>query len=585
MDKVKGHLSLKTRIFLFFFGILLLMICTYIFVISRFITRFTEEQLNADYKSILSETSDTIENLLWNLTLTSQQLLDNEILHTNITHWTNTSDHYSRQEYYGVILDTISSLTMANTDIALLYLYDTDQDTIVYSSLPVDQPTDSSKVLYENSEFCFQGPCQSQSRYIGNPVLILNRTETLADGSIVTLSVESGYYSLDTPIHAAERKAAYLMITNYKDDIIFTTFPEDWDETVIMNNLRTGSGRDFRSFSKQNPQGWSVHVIIPNTVYTRDYQIVLRDFILCTILIAVLVGIFAVYFWKSIYHPLQLFDRQLNVLLSDEASAGQLHSSIPEYDYLLGKITLLKQQIRDMIEKIISSEKLHTKMQLEKLRAQINPHFLMNTLNTLHWMALMNQQLEIDRITQALSHLLSYNLDKESRCTNLKNELAALQEYVTLQQVRYGFQFRLDASEEPSGLNYPCPKFILQPLVENALNHGYREHMDILLNISVDDWITIRLQDTGTGMDESTLQRLQQLPPQCETSVSGKTGSTDISDISFGIGLPYVVQSLNDFYNGSYEFSINSRSDEGTLIILHIPKLKGGGYHAENTDR
>ena len=584
MHRIKKNLSLKTRIFLFFFGILLLMICTYIFAISRFITRFTEEQLNADYVSILSETCDTTENLLWNLTLTSQQLLENDDILANLINWQDAADHYSRQKYYENILGSISSLTMANTDIALIYLFDPSQNAFIYSSLPVDDATDSTNVLYQNSAFGFEGPCKSQSRFIGNPVLILNRTEMLSNGNAVTLSVESGYYSLDNPIHAAERKSAYLVFTNYKEDIIFSTFPKDWDEKKILTDLQFGVSRDFRFFTKKNPQGWSVHIVIPNHVYTRDYRLAIRDFMLCSILVAILAGVFAIYFWRSIYHPLQLFDKQLNILLSDDTGTEPLHSSVPEYDYLLHKIVLLQKQIQDMIHKIIVSEKLHTKMQLEKMRAQINPHFLMNTLNTLHWMALMNQQMDIDRITQALSHLLSYNLDKESNSTNLKNELSALREYVTLQQVRYNFNFEITKSDEASELNFPCPKFILQPLVENSLSHGYREQMDILLRITVGERIIISLQDTGTGMDNDTLQKLRQIIPYSGSEIAETLAGSDSSNMNFGIGLPYVIQSLNDFYSGKYDFSINSSLNEGTIITLTIPKLRGGGYYAENID-
>lgn len=79
-----------------------------------------------------------------------------------------------------------------------------------------------------------------------------------------------------------------------------------------------------------------------------------------------------------------------------------------------------------MIQEIIRQEQVNTKIQTEKLRAQINPHFLLNTLNTMHWMALINEQPEIDSITQALSHLLSYNLDKDNVSSNLERELSAL---------------------------------------------------------------------------------------------------------------------------------------------------------------
>ena len=79
----------------------------------------------------------------------------------------------------------------------------------------------------------------------------------------------------------------------------------------------------------------------------------------------------------------------------------------------------------------------------------------------MHWVALINKQPEIDSITQALSHLLSYNLDKDNVSTNLERELSALQEYVQLQKVRYDFRFEILRPENGEPLNYPCPKFLL----------------------------------------------------------------------------------------------------------------------------
>ena len=172
-------------------------------------------------------------------------------------------------------------------------------------------------------------------------------------------------------------------------------------------------------------QGWKVSLILPDQIYIRDYYQSLREVLLCTLLIAVLIGALAFCFRKSVYTPLQLFDRQLEELLTDDFDASAMHSSIPEYERLLGKVSKLQRQIQEMIQEIIRQEQVNTKTQTEKLRAQINPHFLLNTLNTMHWMALINERPEIDSITQALSHLLSYNLDKDSVSTNLERELPA----------------------------------------------------------------------------------------------------------------------------------------------------------------
>ena len=96
-------LSLKKRIFLFFFGILILMVVTYVFTIGRFITRFTEERLDTDYNALVAETCDTMENILWDLTLTSQQILENEDILISLADYQNAPNRYTQQENYSYL--------------------------------------------------------------------------------------------------------------------------------------------------------------------------------------------------------------------------------------------------------------------------------------------------------------------------------------------------------------------------------------------------------------------------------------------------------------------------------------------------
>ncbi len=562
------RISLKTRIVVSFFSILLVMAGACFFVIHRFITHFTETQLNDDYENILSEACDTMEDLLWNLTLTSGQILDNESIEETLILYQETESPYKRQTHYVDLLDSITMLTLANTDVSLLYIYDESDQDFIYSSFPVNgDRRGRAPVLYQNVAFSFCGPCQSQSNYNGNPVLILNRTETLPNGRPVVLSIESGFNSLIPLIKSAERKSAFLAVTNSNGELIYTTLPDKSLHEV--RDILSGAG-DYRSISKSMSQGWGVHIIIPNHVYAKDYYQSLSGTLLCILLIAAFIALVAVYFWKSIYSPLRLFDRQLGLLLSDETNAGQIQSSIPEYDDLLRKIGSMQMEIQRMIRHIIAQEKDNSKMQIEKLRAQINPHFLLNTLNTVHWMALMNGQDEIDRITQSLAHLLSYNLDKDSVSTNLEKELRALAEYVQLQKVRYDFQFAVERPDQEGELNYPCPKFLLQPLVENALTHGYRPGMEITVKVQVDNLIYLTVSDTGTGMDEETLARLNSLKPE---SISKS-----------GIGLAYVVNSMQAFFPDSFQFTIDSTENQGTAVHIAFPKLKGSDYHVKDTD-
>jgi two-component system sensor histidine kinase YesM len=107
--------------------------------------------------------------------------------------------------------------------------------------------------------------------------------------------------------------------------------------------------------------------------------------------------------------------------------------------------------------------------------------------------------------------------------------------------------------------------------------------MEIRLTIRVAEQIEIEIRDTGTGIDKETLEKLQNLAPVENHPAADKNNKIP-AYTHFGIGVPYVVQSLNDFYNGNCKFSIYSIPGKGTIISLKLPKLKGNGYHVENSD-
>lgn len=588
----KIRVSLKLRIFIIFFGILASSILIFIISFYRFVSKTTFENLDKEYMSMANDLNDTSQNLLWKLTLTSQQLLENEIIHNTIVSYQEADNLYQKQIYYSELLELVSILTMSETDIALFYFYDPVNEEIIYSSLPVDRQVSSTHCLYQNDLFQYLGPTSSQSTFLGNPVFILNRTTSLPNGNAINFSVESGYYSLDRQFQALRQKSAYVVFTNDQGEVLYNSIPQDTLTNLDMGNLLSGNNHSFRVFSQQASQGWSAYVIVPQIVYTSQYKDGLQDFTKYTVIFSILLIFLAFLFWQSIYHPLQSFDHQLEAIVTGQQISGENPFSIPEFDFLFQKIKRLQQQVQDMLSQAVIQEKANTKAQLEKLRAQINPHFLMNTLNTIHWLALMNKQSEIDAITQSLAHLLSYNLDKDSYNTNLQNELNAVSEYVRLQKVRYQFGFEIFVLPENSVLNYPCPKFILQPFIENSLSHGYREKMTITIKISVlDNEIEITISDTGSGMTAEQLRSVHDLL----RSSSPKTISTNTISASEpsvimnqnsgkGIGLSYVAGILELYYNEPCLITVTSVPEVGTDFCMHLPKMKGCGYYVENTD-
>jgi two-component system sensor histidine kinase YesM len=117
---------------------------------------------------------------------------------------------------------------------------------------------------------------------------------------------------------------------------------------------------------------------------------------------------------------------------------------------------------------------------MEKLLSQINPHFLHNTLNSVQWMAREAGQDDIDKIVTLLVQVLHYNMGKQSLIVTIRDEIEALRNYIELQSIRYEDDLEFDIEVHPEALHVPVPRFLLQPMVENAIYHGKHDTKSII---------------------------------------------------------------------------------------------------------
>lgn len=573
-------LSLKKRIFLFFSAILLVSILSYSYLTRNMIRRLMENKVAANYKTNLSQALSSVENIMWNLNLVSQQLGYDTSIQQELSSLHSLPDSLEKMKVYNALRDQVLSMTFSNQDVGLFYYYNPKTQELLFNSLPLPEVTleNTYRILTTQTDFTYYGPAVSQTRFNGNPVLILNRKITLNDDTQLYLCIESGYSSLKRIFDFNKDSSSYLLFTDSQNQIIYSDLPEENDidfQAILSSPDMEGNTASCQWFRQTSKQGWNIYSVIPGKAYRSELNGWRNQTLLTTLIILGFATLLGMLLWRSIYKPLQLFDRQLDHLLSKEASVPPQTTNIPEYDRLLNRLFEMKSQINEMLHQTIRHEKQYAQVEMDKLRAQINPHFLMNTLNTLHWLSFMHNEPEIDSITQALTRLLSYNLDKKSRSTDLEQELLAANEYVTLQKVRYNFNYLVYKDPADAIMDYPCPKFLLQPLIENAIFHGYRENMDIKIHICVEEHIRISVTDTGAGMEEKELEMLRKL---CENTSTEILHRKITQDDRLGIGLQYVIRSLKQLYPEDFQFFITSTAYEGTTITLTIPKIKGGGY-------
>ena len=170
-----------------------------------------------------------------------------------------------------------------------------------------------------------------------------------------------------------------------------------------------------------------------------------------------------------------------------------------------------------------------------------------------------------------------------------KDVFGAVNEYVRLQKVRYQFTYCETVLPADTFLGFPCPKFILQPFVENSLSHGYVENMTIEVTVeNRENDLQITISDTGTGMTEEKLQNIRQAISSVFAQIRNTSDASPVpiaGQSGKGIGLSYVIGILFSYYQGKASLTVESAPDSGTRFCLILPKLKGCGYqNAEDTD-
>lgn len=244
------------------------------------------------------------------------------------------------------------------------------------------------------------------------------------------------------------------------------------------------------------------------------------------------------------------------------------------------------EKLSNLLHEVYISKIRETEMSLKQkeselkmLQAQINPHFLYNSLETIRGMALEENQDNIAVMSNSLGKLLRYNLNNSSAIVSLREEIKFCNVYLQIQKFRFEdrFEYKIDIPEW--ALDLKVVKFSLQPIVENSFVHAYNQNVQKLtINIYVlrtsPMTFTIRISDTGAGIKEKVLADITKKIEHGATTSDGKS-----------IGLTNVHQRINYLFGSEYGISINSHFGEGTVVDMHLPysgEVLDGGQDEKN---
>lgn len=239
---------------------------------------------------------------------------------------------------------------------------------------------------------------------------------------------------------------------------------------------------------------------------------------------------------------------------------------------LSSRFNLMLNKIRQLMKQIIVEQESKRKYELEVLQAQINPHFLYNTLNSVVRMVGMSKNEEVITMITSLSKLFRISLSKGNTVITVSEELEHARHYLTIQQMRFKkkFAFTIEADEEV--LACYTLKLVLQPLIENAIVHGIEYMVDEgLIRISAriqNEQLVLEIADNGVGMSPQKLEGILK-----EVTVQ-KDDSRNQNSAGSGVAVRNVHDRIQLYYGTSYGLEFESEQEEGTTVRVYIPVIR-----------
>ena len=229
-----------------------------------------------------------------------------------------------------------------------------------------------------------------------------------------------------------------------------------------------------------------------------------------------------------------------------------------EVGILINSFRRMMDEINRLIDEVYVNKIALKEYELKALQAQINPHFLYNTLSMMNWMAIRSNQMDISKVTLALSTFYRTALSKGEDMVTVENCIRNMEAYLEIQLTMHDNNFAVEWETDPEIKNEKMPKLLLQPVVENAIEHGIdeKEEGDKKISLSfkgVGDDVVITVRDNGMGMEQE----------KAETLVTYQAK---------GYGLKNVNDRIRLLYGEEYGIRIFSAPGEGTNVVMRFPK-------------
>ncbi|MNW37733.1 Sensor histidine kinase YpdA [compost metagenome] len=326
--------------------------------------------------------------------------------------------------------------------------------------------------------------------------------------------------------------------------------------------ISTENGKRYLvAYQYLNQYGWWVVEKIPYSELIKDNKQIINA-TLYVFLISLIIFTFILFFVSSaIVKPIKGLTKIMKNVKNGKLDSRSTYTREDEIGIMSHNFNYMLDRINMLFDTIIEEQKMKRDAEYKALQSQINPHFLYNTLNTIRWMAIIKKEDNIKAVVESLGRLLKNTTSKMDPYILVKDELNNLKDYVFIQMLRYKDKFEIIYEVEEECLDCQCIKFILQPIIENAIFHGIepkegRGTIWIKAEIHNNDLI-FTIKDNGVGIPSHKIKDLL----------------SDDKKRFNGIGIKNINDRIKLEYGQQYGVQIESRENEYTIYKVILPSI------------
>lgn len=380
---------------------------------------------------------------------------------------------------------------------------------------------------------------------------------------------EKGYiFVLDAEGNIVYHPKQQLMYGGLKTENIDAIMECEEDSLIIDE----GGESKLYTMSKSKRTGWTVvGAAYTSELLKNNEQAQMWYLLVASILLLAVIGISGI-ISREITKPIRSLRDSMRKVQNGQFDTHVEVITENEIGSLGRSFNLMTSEIRALMEQNVYEQKQKRKSELKALQAQINPHFLYNTLDSIIWMSEAGENDEVVEMTSALARLLRQSISNDQEEVELEKEIEYVKNYLAIQKMRYKDKLEFFIYVDPRVAHVPVIKLVLQPLVENAIYHGikYKETKGNLKIYAkpVDGRVEIVVADDGIGMDEDVMEHIFD-----EHRKEQKRN---------GVGVPNVQKRLQLQYGSEYGIRYESVKGAGTKVVITIPT--DGGRTDEKMD-